>query len=267
MVTLNGDDAVAAMNARTTNVPGTCLATVWAAYGSHPSIGPHAGQYPDAIDGWRYATRQHPGDPKPPAGYPVYFDALTRPRYAGDTNYAAGDVVISLGGGLVRCTDGAGAGRMGTMTIAQRAAQIGRTYLGWTEDFLGYDIVTAAAAAVLASPLSATPNQRPTNPPEDDMTVYLATTASTDGVVPNGWMFVQDAEGPLRAVDSLEAGNYLFKEKYVPNYIISRWAGDDIRSLIARVGLRGFAPIITGLKDTAGNAIQGPGKLNGTITY
>lgn len=159
MSTLNGDAAVAAMNARVTNVPGTCLNTCWQAYGSHPSIGPHAGQYPDAINGWQYATKRHPGDYNPPAGYPVYFDALSRPRYAGDTNYASGDVVISIGGGRVRCTDGAGSGRMGTMTIAQRAAQIGRTYLGWTEDFLGYDIVTTTTAAAQATPVTITPRK------------------------------------------------------------------------------------------------------------
>lgn len=157
MPTLNGDQAVSAALARITNQPGGCLATVWQFYGSHPSTGPHAGQYPDAIDGWAYATRRHPGDFHPPAGYPVYFDALPRPRYAGDDNYPSGDVVISIGGGLVRCTDGAGAGRMGTMTIAQRAAQIGRVYLGWTEDFLGYDVVTTAGAALNATPISTTP--------------------------------------------------------------------------------------------------------------
>lgn len=157
MPTLNGDQAVSAALARITNQPGGCLATVWQFYGSHPSTGPHAGQYPDAIDGWAYATRRHPGDFHPPAGYPVYFDALPRPRYAGDDNYPSGDVVISIGGGLVRCTDGAGAGRMGTMTIAQRAAQIGRVYLGWTEDFLGYDVVTTAGASLNATPISTTP--------------------------------------------------------------------------------------------------------------
>lgn len=153
MPTLNGLAAVAAANARTTNQPGACLNTVWQFYGSHPSTGPHAGQYPDAINGWQYAMKRHPGDANPPAGYPVYFDALSRPRYAGDTNYRSGDIVISLGGGLVRCTDGAGAGRMATMTIAQRARQIGRTYLGWCEDFLGYDVITTATASTGSTPI------------------------------------------------------------------------------------------------------------------
>lgn len=147
MPTLNGDAAIQWMRAKVTNVPGSCLNTIWQAYGSHLSVGPHAGQYPDAIDGWRYATRKHPGDPTPPAGFPVYFDALTRPRYAGDTNYASGDIVLSLGGGQVICTDGAGAGRISVMSITQRARQIGRTYLGWAEDFLGYDVVTTTSAA------------------------------------------------------------------------------------------------------------------------
>lgn len=151
MSTVSGDAAIAWMRAQGTNVPGSCLNTCWQAYGSHPSIGDHAGQYPDAIDGWNYATKHHPGDIYPPAGYPVWFGpSPTRT----DSNAGAGDVVISIGGGQIIGTDANGiGGRIGIMTIPARAAQIQRPYLGWTEDFLGYDVVTTSTASIGATPL------------------------------------------------------------------------------------------------------------------
>ncbi len=59
MATVDGGTAIAWMRAKGSNVPGMCLNTVWQAYGSHSSIGPHAGQYPTALDGWNYATKRH----------------------------------------------------------------------------------------------------------------------------------------------------------------------------------------------------------------
>lgn len=152
MATVDGSAAIAWMQQKGTNVPGSCLNTVWQAYGSHSSIGPHAGQYPTALFGWNYATRHHPGDMNPPAGFPVWFGpSPTRT----DSDAGAGDVVISLGGGRVIATDVGGAGRIGVTTIPARAAQISRPYLGWTEDFLGYDVtVGAALASTTSTPLT-----------------------------------------------------------------------------------------------------------------
>jgi lysozyme family protein len=59
----------------------------------------------------------------------------------------AGDVCISVGGGRVACTDYPGWGQVGTCTIDQRIAQTGRTYLGWTEDFLGNTTVSVGSPA------------------------------------------------------------------------------------------------------------------------
>ena len=155
MATLSGAAAIAWMRAHRTNVPGMCLNTCWQAYGSHNSIGPHAGQYPDAMSGWNYAQRRHVGDATPPPGVPVWFGVSPTRT---DANARAGDVVISLGGGRVIGTDVGGAGRIGETTIAARAAAISRPFLGWTEDFLGYDIDSAATAALDASKLTpATP--------------------------------------------------------------------------------------------------------------
>lgn len=148
MSTVDGAAAIAWMRRKGTNVPGSCLNTVWQAYGSHNSIGPHAGNYPNAINGWEYAAKRHAGDTNPPAGVPVYFGpSATRT----DSDAAAGDVVISLGGGRVIATDVGGAGHIGETTIAARAAQISRPYLGWTDDFLGYDVAYAAPATAVAS--------------------------------------------------------------------------------------------------------------------
>lgn len=127
-------------NAKTTNKPGMCLWEVQVnGYGpaAMPSTGPHAGQYPIAYNGWLYATQRFT-DANPPKGAAVYFGpSPTRT----DKNKNAGDVCISLGGGLIRCSDGAGAGRMATMTIAARAKAIARPYLGYTTDFLGHQLV------------------------------------------------------------------------------------------------------------------------------
>lgn len=128
--------------AQTTNVPGMCLNEVWKAYGSHNSIGPHAGQYPTAYTGWLYATQRHT-DAFPPVGAPVFFGpSPTRT----DRNKNAGDVCICIGydgagNAIIRCSDGGGAGRMASMTIGARGRQIARPYLGYTTDFLGYQLV------------------------------------------------------------------------------------------------------------------------------
>jgi hypothetical protein len=147
---LNGQAAINWMRAKRTNVPGSCLNTVWQAYGSHSSIGAHAGQYPDAIDGWLYATKRHPNDLNPPAGFPVWYGpSPTRT----DDNAGAGDVVISIGNGQIIGTDVGGAGRIGVMSLISRGQIIQRPYLGWTEDFLGYDI-DGNATIITAAPVT-----------------------------------------------------------------------------------------------------------------
>jgi hypothetical protein len=105
-------------------------------FGSVPSVGPGAGNYGTAIQGWNYAEYKFPGDMTPPPGVPVYF-GIDTPRT--DPNAKAGDVVLSLGGGRVVCTDSPN-GNTGIMTIAARAAQVRRNYLGWTADFLGHEV-------------------------------------------------------------------------------------------------------------------------------
>lgn len=147
MTNINALAGLARARAKATNVPGTCLGTVYAAYGSVQSIGPHAGQYPIAYNGWLYSQDQHSGDFNAPAGVPVYFGPSPTRR---DKNKNAGDVGISIGGGYAFFTDAAGAGRTGIMSLAARAIQTQRPYMGWTGDFLGHHLVNIGAVTAPA---------------------------------------------------------------------------------------------------------------------
>jgi GH25 family lysozyme M1 (1,4-beta-N-acetylmuramidase) len=152
MANIDAQAGLARARTHTTNTPGTCLGFVYAAYGSVQSIGPHAGQYPVALNGWLYSTQQHAGDWNPPVGVPVYFGVSPTRT---DKNKAAGDVGISIGGGNGFFTDAAGNGRTGVMSLAARAKQTARPYLGWTSDFLGHQLVNiggAASGAGVSSP-------------------------------------------------------------------------------------------------------------------
>jgi hypothetical protein len=111
--------------------PGYCLHYVWQAYKANGASS--SGSYATAYDAWLGSPGKVPDDWNPPAGYPVYFG----PR----SNSAAGDVVISLGGGMCAATDWPYNGVVGTCSLTQRQQQIGRPYLGWTDNILGYPIM------------------------------------------------------------------------------------------------------------------------------
>lgn len=134
MPTIDGPAAARTMRAFGSNRAGYCLLTVWLAYKAHGAYS--AITYPTAYSAWQ-ATRRRHSDRTPPAGVPVWFGK--RP------DSAAGDVVISLGGGRVIATDYPTWGRIGECTIDQRQAQINRPYLGWSEDFLGNTIAHSGA--------------------------------------------------------------------------------------------------------------------------
>lgn len=130
MPTVDGLAAAALMQTWKTCDPGYCLRYVWAAYAAQGATS--AASYPTALAAWNASKGKVPGDRNPPAGFPVYWGEKP--------GSAAGDVVISLGGGRVVATDYPGWGVIGTCTIDQRQAQIGRPYLGWTTDILGNPI-------------------------------------------------------------------------------------------------------------------------------
>lgn len=109
---------------------GHCLEAVWAAY---KSVGARATTTAKtATIGWERSAGKHPGDRNPPVGVPVWWGPKP--------SSAAGDVVISLGDGKVAATDWPYNGVIGITTIDARERQIGRPYLGWTEEILGQSI-------------------------------------------------------------------------------------------------------------------------------
>ncbi|MDT0211253.1 hypothetical protein [Curtobacterium sp. BRD11] len=160
---------------------GACLANVYKWFGSVQSIGPGAGQYDWAIKGWRFATKRHPGDWNPPAGVPVYYDAVGGARWSGDRNYPCGDIGLSIGGGYAIFTDSP-TGNTGVMSLRSRAAQIGRPYLGWTEDFLGHGTTSGVAYAAAASGpmpvLVVIPHRHTTTPVGDIVNTFIARLGS-----------------------------------------------------------------------------------------
>lgn len=129
---------------------GACLANVYKWFGSVQSIGPGAGRYDWAIKAWDYSTKRHWNDWYPPAGVAVLFGPISYPRWPGDRNYPCGDIGLSIGGGYAIFTDSP-TGNTGVMSLAARAAQIGRPYLGWIEDFLGHDTTSGVAYAEAAA--------------------------------------------------------------------------------------------------------------------
>lgn len=139
-MTIKLSGATALVNAkRIKGVPNGCLMSVQRLYGNHPSIGPHAGQYPYAIDGWNFAAHKHPGKKPTVGGLPVYFGAsqARTDRYA-----KAGDVAIS-DSTPGWCWGIDGTGRFIRETIDGRAKRLARPYLGYTDDFLGYMVTPA----------------------------------------------------------------------------------------------------------------------------
>lgn len=161
---LSPSSAVDRAREQTTNIFGTCLATVWAWYGYPATLGAQPGRsFATALDSYYYTTDRHPGDYDPPIGVPVWFGVSPTRT---DANAAAGDVCLSIGGGRIRCTDAGPNGVVGEMTIAQRAAEISRPYLGWTGDFGGNSIAYSAVGQLT---LHSTTSTSPEGEEEDDM--------------------------------------------------------------------------------------------------
>lgn len=132
MTPVNGDDAAATLLSYRNISNGYCLHYVWEAYAAHGARS--SASYPTAYSAWLGSAGQHPGDWNPPSGVPVYFGPKS--------SSSAGDVVISLGGGMCAATEWPGSGVTGTCSLAQRQSQIGRPYLGWCETILNYPITS-----------------------------------------------------------------------------------------------------------------------------
>lgn len=123
-----------------TNVPGMCQ-QVTRDYYDAPSAGDqdHDGDA-DANDGWASEpeTGRHPGDRKPPAGYPLYFK--------NKSGKGSGHRAISLPKFRVRSTDFNGKtkkwdkGKMGSGTIDEVEKAMSLVYVGWSETITGLEI-------------------------------------------------------------------------------------------------------------------------------
>lgn len=111
--------------------PGYCLMYVWQAYKAHGAVS-DGKYYPTAYSAWEQGWGHHPGDWNPPPGVPVYFGPKP--------SSSAGDVVISMGGGRCAATDWPYNGVTNETTLAARQRQIGRPYLGWMDNILGYPV-------------------------------------------------------------------------------------------------------------------------------
>jgi hypothetical protein len=157
--------------------PGLCLYYVWLAYKAHGAVA--SGTYGTAYAAWLGSPGKN-YDRNPPAGVPVYFG----PR----PGSAAGDVVISLGDGRVAATDYPGWGVIGTCTLDERQAQIGRPYLGWTDNILGDPIANAAPATDGAEPF-------PTTSPREDEEMLMLHLAGKHLVSLDTGVFGHYADG------------------------------------------------------------------------
>ncbi|ROP78336.1 hypothetical protein EDF18_0982 [Frigoribacterium sp. PhB107] len=126
---------------------GMCLNFVWRMAGGLSSIGNAVGRLDTAYNSWLAADDKHPGDRHPPAGVALHYGpSPTRT----DRNRNAGDVTVSIGGGLQIATDVTGA-RVGIMTIAAREKQTQRPYLGWTGDLGGHAFSVVSATLTPAA--------------------------------------------------------------------------------------------------------------------
>ena len=154
---------------------GHCLEAVVAAYRQIgvPSLGRPA---PTAYVGWQNSDFKHHGDRNPPAGVHVWWGPKP--------TSAAGDVVISLGGGAVVATDWPRSGVIGVTTIDARERQIRRPYLGWTEDILGVPISYPQTASGGAN--ASEEDDMFTQQDRDNITSILTALGAGD-LKPGGW--------------------------------------------------------------------------------
>ncbi|UCR88323.1 hypothetical protein [Mycetocola spongiae] len=175
---LDGAAAAARLLGYGTWQTGMCLNAVWNAFGRPAGDG--KSPYSLARHGWENTpvNRRHT-DRNPPLGAVVYFLNRAHP-------VAAGHIAIALGDrDALASTDQPRAGHTGRTTIAAiERAWGGRRYLGWSDYFLGHNIITGAPAAQIPPPRQSLPEKEPT--------MHLFWT--TDGT---GWLGTDQGSVPL----------------------------------------------------------------------
>lgn len=139
-MSLDTSGAAARLLANANVIPDSCLFYCsQAIFGPYRVDGVHAlTPASKADDVWTYSGKRHPGDYNVPFGFPVVF---ARARADG-----SGDVGISVGGGIAAFTDTPSIGKTGLLSIAEREKQIQNPYLGWTGDYLGWELYATTPA-------------------------------------------------------------------------------------------------------------------------
>jgi hypothetical protein len=158
-----------------TCIPGWCLSYVWDAYATHGAWSNES--YPTAYSAWLGSSGQHPGDWNPPKGVPVYFG----PKESS----SAGDVVISLGGGMCVATDYPYGGVINVCSLQDRQRQINRPYLGWADNIIGNPCFDGTAPTPIP----------PTIPPTEGANMFIIHNGSS----PEQKILVTVDGGQLRA--------------------------------------------------------------------
>lgn len=129
-----------------------CLVVAWKAVGQGKASA-RGKNTPSAKAEWANTPGKHPKALPPHPGYPGYW--------SGPAGY--GDVAIYLGDGKWAGIDSLNGkyheGTINVQTTAQRTAQVGGEYLGYSSEMLGYDLTWSAPAPVPPHPTVATQRQ------------------------------------------------------------------------------------------------------------
>lgn len=135
MNTLNVYGAGARALAQKTDTGADCLVVAWGAIGQGTAASRHAAT---AAVEWANTSGKVKNILPPVAGFPGYF--------AGPAGF--GDVAVYLGGGKWAGIDSKNGkyhkGTIDVQTTAQRAAQVGGKYLGYSTEMLGHELVYVA---------------------------------------------------------------------------------------------------------------------------
>ena len=151
MPNLDVTGAAARMLAQRTNTPGQCLHYEWLAVSQgrvHYLTGGADTAYntfENVVPSARHTNRDVPRD------YPTFLG----PRVGSPD----GDVILSRGDGTFVATDYPSAGRIGICTLAQREAQTGRKFVGWTTMQGGHTLTSTNPSSDTATLI--TPAQQP----------------------------------------------------------------------------------------------------------
>jgi hypothetical protein len=117
---------------------------------------------------------------------------------------------MALGGQNVRATDYPSAGRVGTCTIDQRTAQIGRPYLGWVGDFLGYTVDLGNAAITVTSSKESITMAEAIIAAPNGVVVHFMPGQRTDFANPDDYNDYRQLVGGLHTGNSGQAATDLF---------------------------------------------------------